>query len=83
MALLDSFRAVIRQKPTEKRTSSPVADTADEKHQNTTENAAVNEVRDGSPPPDRPGDDLQRGVQQVEAVTLAWSKATLIAVFFK
>ncbi|KAL2130807.1 hypothetical protein VTI74DRAFT_5935 [Chaetomium olivicolor] len=29
----------------------------------------------------RPGDDLQRGVQQVEAVTLSWSKATLIAVF--
>ncbi|KAI7973182.1 hypothetical protein EIK77_004459 [Talaromyces pinophilus] len=30
-----------------------------------------------------PGEDLQRGVQDVEAVTLSWSKASLIAVFAK
>lgn len=30
-----------------------------------------------------PGEDLQRGVQDVEAVTLSWSKASLIAVFIK
>lgn len=30
-----------------------------------------------------PGEDLQRGVQDVEAVTLSWSKASLVAVFAK
>lgn len=30
-----------------------------------------------------PHDNLQRGVQQVEAVTIAWSKWSLIAVFIK
>lgn len=30
-----------------------------------------------------PGEDLQRGVQDVEAVTLTWSKKALIAVFVK
>lgn len=30
-----------------------------------------------------PHDNLQRGVQQVEAVTIAWSKWSLIAVFLK
>lgn len=33
--------------------------------------------------PELPGEDLQRGVQDVEAVTLSWSKASLIAVFLK
>jgi hypothetical protein len=30
-----------------------------------------------------PSQDIQRGVQDVEAVTLSWSKASLIAVFAK
>lgn len=30
-----------------------------------------------------PGEDLQRGVHDVEAVTLSWSKVSLIAVFIK
>jgi hypothetical protein len=30
-----------------------------------------------------PHENLQRGVQQVEAVTIAWSKWSLIAVFLK
>ena len=30
-----------------------------------------------------PAEDAQRGVQQVEAVTLTWTKPYLIAVFFK
>ena len=33
--------------------------------------------------PEQPSTDAQRGVQDVEAVTLTWSKPTLIAVFIK
>lgn len=32
-------------------------------------------------PEDVPTDDAQRGIQDVEAVTLTWSKPSLIAVF--
>jgi len=35
------------------------------------------------PPSNRPSEDVQRGVQEVEAVTLTWSRRTLIAVFLK
>lgn len=38
---------------------------------------------DDKPQGDRPSEDVQRGVQEVEAVTLTWSKPTLIAVFIK
>lgn len=31
----------------------------------------------------RPSEDAQQGVQDVEAVTLTWTKGTLIAVFVK
>lgn len=37
----------------------------------------------GDPPLELPDEDLQRGVQDVEAVTLSWSRASLIAVFAK
>ncbi len=60
---------------------------ADEKTINDpiTDDAAVVESRDDSPHPhdDRPSDDLQRGVKEVEAAALAWTKPTLIAVFLK
>jgi hypothetical protein len=32
---------------------------------------------------DRPDEDAQRGVRMVEAVTLTWSKRSLIAIFIK
>lgn len=35
------------------------------------------------PKPERPTEDAQKGVKEVEAVTLTWSKPTLIAVFIK
>jgi hypothetical protein len=40
-------------------------------------------VVDGTRGEERVSEDAQRGVQHVEAVTLTWSKKTLIAVFFK
>jgi hypothetical protein len=48
----------------------------------TTDDAAVVNGSDESRP-EHPSEDLQRGVQHVEAVTLTWSKASLIAVFLK
>lgn len=44
--------------------------------------SSENRARDESPSK-LPSEDLQRGVRQVEAVTLAWSKWSLIAVFLK
>lgn len=37
----------------------------------------------GCPQVDFPNEEAQRGVQAVEAVTLTWSKLTLIAIFLK
>jgi len=37
----------------------------------------------GESPAEAPSQDLQRGVQDVEGVTLAWSKTALILVFLK
>ncbi|KAL2257136.1 hypothetical protein VTK26DRAFT_609 [Humicola hyalothermophila] len=44
------------------------------------ENAAA--IVDDYSESDRPAEDVQRGVQHVEAAALTWSKKTLIAVFF-
>ncbi len=62
----------------EKQASAAVPDVEGEKGVVTDDVAAADSIEDL-----RPGDDLQRGVQQVEAVTLSWSKATLIGVFIK
>ncbi len=81
MALSSIFRA-LRGAPAEEKHSFPVdADLEGEKGekgQATDDAAAVDSTDDL-----RPTEGLQRGVQQVEAVTLSWSKATLIAVFIK
>lgn len=37
----------------------------------------------GDPQTQFPTEEAQRGVQDVEAVTLTWSKLTLIAIFLK
>jgi hypothetical protein len=36
-----------------------------------------------TPTTELPSEELQRGVKDVEAVTLSWSKKTLVAVFIK
>jgi hypothetical protein len=77
MALLAKFWASLRPSPAGGSDASVVMTPADEKPK-----ASVVDGLDDSQP-DHPGEDLQRGVQRVEAVTLAWSKASLIAVFFK
>ncbi|OAA65336.1 Major facilitator superfamily domain, general substrate transporter [Niveomyces insectorum RCEF 264] len=63
-----------------------VPDSKHEKAQPTTTDPAnaINAAADDFPskdPEDIPTEDAQRGVQEVEAVTLTWSKPSLIAVF--
>lgn len=61
---------------------------------NTTEEPKIDSVVDSTVPvshasqekqsdPERPSSDVQRGVKNIEATTLTWTKGTLIAVFIK
>ena len=43
----------------------------------------VSTADDEKPEPELPSEDAQQGVHDVEAVTLSWSRGTLIAVFLK
>lgn len=45
--------------------------------------SAVEKSDNDQPQSDLPNEETQRGVQDIEAVTLSWSKASLIAVFLK
>ncbi|KAK4150832.1 major facilitator superfamily domain-containing protein [Chaetomidium leptoderma] len=84
MGVLSSVRGAFRQTPPEQERSAPAAaDVAQEKTEKdvAVDGAAAVDGRGGSPEPDHPAEGLQRGVQNVEAVTLAWTKTTLIAVF--
>jgi hypothetical protein len=76
-----SILKALRRTPGEKDSNPAVVDVEGERTEKdrAVDDAAVVDSADS----DRPGDDLQRGVQEVEAVTLSWSKATLIGVFFK
>ncbi|KAK4244829.1 general substrate transporter [Corynascus novoguineensis] len=85
MALLSGVKAAFHRPSTEENHSAPaVVDAHSERTDKdgvTDDAAAVNDGRDGRSEPDHPADNLQRGVQEVEAVTMTWSKTTLIAVF--
>lgn len=81
MAVLSSFLSTFRKTPTDVAGNPVVAGIPDEKKDPSTEAAIVNGSDEA--PADVPGEDLQRGVQQVEAVTLSWSRRALIFVFVK
>lgn len=87
MALLSSVKAAFHRPSTEEKHSAPaVVDAHSERTDKdgvANDAAAVNDGRDGGSESDHPADNLQRGVQEVEAVTMTWSKATLIGVFCK
>lgn len=84
MAVLNRFRTAFRRAPTEDDavTSALPDSTEENKKDIATDNAAVVNGSDESQP-ERVSEDVQRGVARVEAVTLAWSKKALIAVFVK
>ncbi|KAK3900397.1 general substrate transporter [Staphylotrichum tortipilum] len=77
MAVLSNIRAAFGRGE-DAKAPAPADQLAGEK---TEKDTAVDDAAVVSTDPDHPDDDLQRGVQQVEAVTLSWSKATLIGVF--
>lgn len=54
----------------------------DNKQENAAGGVSADHVPDETQP-DAPTEEAQRGVQNVEAVTLTWSKKSLIAVFIK
>jgi hypothetical protein len=88
MAVLSNFLTVFRRTPAGGAAAPPVVPgTEEEKKEASVDNAAVDNAAvlhaGDKPESERPGEDLQRGVQHVEAVTLTWSKASLIAVFLK
>lgn len=85
MGLVSKFAAVIRPTPT------PIHDTGPAAAMSLAEESKTPQGADGAlaasdkdePQAELPSDDAQHGVQQVEALTLAWSKGALIAVFAK
>ncbi|KAL2152852.1 hypothetical protein VTH82DRAFT_4007 [Thermothelomyces myriococcoides] len=86
MPLMSNIKSVLRHRPAEeeKRDDSAAVDAPLEKTEKeavieNTAPANTNGVDTSSS--DFPSKDVQRGVQEVEAVTMSWSKATLIGVF--
>lgn len=78
MGALSGFRSAIKRSSIDKQDASM----AKESRKEVDTESVVPSVNDQSQP-DQPSADAQRGVQDVEAVTLTWSKPTLIAVFIK
>ncbi len=83
MAVFPKLQATFRRTTTGNTDNSVAMNTAEEneKHPATDHTTASN--GDEEPQPEHPNEDIQRGVQDVEAVTLTWSKTTLVAVFLK
>jgi hypothetical protein len=79
MAVLDKFNAVIGRKANNEAAEDPV----------TVANATADEkAHDGIPPEDvdlsdAPTENAQHGVRAAEAITLTWTKWSLVAVFIK
>jgi hypothetical protein len=85
MAIFSRFRAAVRRASTE---DVDVNVSASEKKEIEldaldAESITPTKGKEETPQLERPSEDVQRGVQEVEAVTLTWSRATLIAVFIK
>ena len=80
MAILSRVQGVFRRPVPSDVTATPAVEPVVDDEKKDPSSA----VLDGSEhSQERPDGDLQRGVEQVEAVTLSWSKASLIFVFIK
>lgn len=77
------LRAALRRTPTDNTVTSVAVNTVEvnEKNPATDDTTAGNSSDE--PQLELPSKDLQRGVQDVEAVTLTWTKSALVAVFLK
>ena len=82
--MFDKLRDASGRTPTDNTVTSVAVDTLEvnEKHPASTDYTSAGDSN-GAPQSELPSEELQRGVQNVEAVTLTWSKKTLIAVFLK
>ena len=83
MKVLSRFRSIVIRSPN--NTTEANGSTTEEKQlpqkEIDADSVAVSEK--GTTTEEQVSDDVQKGVQAVEAVTLTWSKKTLIAVFIK
>ena len=75
--------ALWRRATDESITPVAVAETQQSKTDASPESGVQPQATDVKPEDERPTENTQHGVQGVEAVTLSWSKRTLIAVFIK
>ena len=80
MAVLSQLQGIFRRPVPAEVTGTPAVEPVTDEEKKTPTAAVVN---DGDEKTDRPAEGLQHGVEQVEAVTLSWSKASLIFVFAK
>lgn len=77
------LRAALRPTPADNTVTSFAVNTVDVNEKNPATNDTTARNSNDEPQPELPSEELQRGVQNVEAVTLTWSKTTLVAVFLK
>lgn len=76
------FRSTFRRSSTRENVNPMTVNTDEEsKRDLATETVVPANANDQNP--EAPTEDTQRGVRDVEAITLSWSKTMLIAVFVK
>jgi hypothetical protein len=89
MATFSKLRGVFRRQQTDDQTSEPDISIAlstgleENKTMHVTGDATAVSNDNKETDLEVPSEEVQRGVQDVEAVTLSWSKGALIAVFLK
>ncbi|KAL4862127.1 hypothetical protein BDV12DRAFT_179280 [Aspergillus spectabilis] len=81
MAVSNRLRSAFRRRATDDTTTSVAVTTAQENKTDSSPESGPQNTDSASPEDAKPTEGAQRGVQDVEAVTLTWSKGTLIAVF--
>lgn len=89
MAVIPKIRAAFRRTTTDDASPSVAMNTVEEDKitqedkKDLATDGTTESNSNGEPKVELPSEDLQRGVQKVEAVALAWTKKSLIAVFLK
>ena len=81
--MFPKLRDALRRTTTDNTEKSVAVNTLEVNEKNPVTDDTTADNSDGALQPELPGEELQRGVQEVEAVTLTWSKTMLVAVFFK
>lgn len=77
------LRDALRRTPTNNTVTSVAVNPVEVNEKNPATDDTTADNSNGEKQSELPSEDLQRGVRNVEAVTLTWSKTTLVAVFLK